>query len=312
MSDIVIDTVRASRDGHQFHEAWVARRALGLLLPRDGLCAIAVEGLSEEDSEDASAPAIEVADATFYFDGNASFERCSRMEITQFKYSIVGGDRPLRFSDAEKTLVKFSRAEIDFIARHGADLVHSKLTYLLFSNRPVSEHLVEALHALVIGTVPQSAGARGQYQQLCAAVPLRGDQLQHFASRVALVGRGGTLQDVEAANARMIADWSASDDLMAQARLGELRRLVRNKAGSVGQHNNLITQVDLLAALEVAEESDLLPTPQAFPDPGPVVDRDQIGDLVQKTAEANRWIVHASGGIGKTVFVQSLAARLGG
>jgi hypothetical protein len=27
-----VDSVRASRDGHQFHEAWVARRALGLLL----------------------------------------------------------------------------------------------------------------------------------------------------------------------------------------------------------------------------------------------------------------------------------------
>lgn len=46
-----VDSVRASRDGHQFHEAWVARRALGLLLPRFDLYGIAVEGLSEEDEE---------------------------------------------------------------------------------------------------------------------------------------------------------------------------------------------------------------------------------------------------------------------
>ena len=51
---MVIDTVRASRDGHQFHEAWVARCALALLLPRNGLYAIAVEGLAEEDEEDVS------------------------------------------------------------------------------------------------------------------------------------------------------------------------------------------------------------------------------------------------------------------
>ena len=60
-----VDNVRASRDGHQFHEAWVARRALGLLLPRFDLYGIAVEGLSEEDEEGAPAAAVEIADATF-------------------------------------------------------------------------------------------------------------------------------------------------------------------------------------------------------------------------------------------------------
>jgi hypothetical protein len=33
--DTPVDTVRPSRDGHQFHEAWVARYALGLLLSRN-------------------------------------------------------------------------------------------------------------------------------------------------------------------------------------------------------------------------------------------------------------------------------------
>jgi len=82
---VVIDTVRASRDGHQFHEAWVARCALALLLPRNGLYAIAVEGLAEEDEEDVSAATVEVADATLYFGNGASFEACSRMEIAQFR-----------------------------------------------------------------------------------------------------------------------------------------------------------------------------------------------------------------------------------
>lgn len=27
---LVVDTVRASRDGHEFHEAWVARKCLGV------------------------------------------------------------------------------------------------------------------------------------------------------------------------------------------------------------------------------------------------------------------------------------------
>ncbi|MGE0851869.1 MAG: hypothetical protein AB7O44_19965 [Hyphomicrobiaceae bacterium] len=75
MTAVAIDKVRASRDRHQFHEAWLARRALALLLPHDGLCAIAVEGLSEEDEEGASASTVEIADATFYFGAGASLQR---------------------------------------------------------------------------------------------------------------------------------------------------------------------------------------------------------------------------------------------
>jgi hypothetical protein len=83
-----VGSVRASKDGHQFHEAWVARRALGLLLPRFDLYGIAVEGLSEEDEEGAPAAAVEIADATFYDGNGKSFECCVRMEVAQFKYSI--------------------------------------------------------------------------------------------------------------------------------------------------------------------------------------------------------------------------------
>jgi hypothetical protein len=83
-----VDSVRASRDGHQFHEAWVARRALGLLLPRFDLYGIAVEGLSEEEEEGAPAAAVEIADATFYYGNGTSFESCARIEVAQFKYSI--------------------------------------------------------------------------------------------------------------------------------------------------------------------------------------------------------------------------------
>jgi hypothetical protein len=104
MSNKGLDKVRASRDGHQYHEAWLARRALGLLSPRDQVCGIAIEGLSVEDQDYVSDTAIEVADATFYFGAAASFEECSRLEITQFKYSIGRADDDFRFADAKKTL----------------------------------------------------------------------------------------------------------------------------------------------------------------------------------------------------------------
>jgi len=48
-----IDKVRASRDGHEYHEAWTARKALQLLLPSDNLVGIAVEGLQSDEQESA-------------------------------------------------------------------------------------------------------------------------------------------------------------------------------------------------------------------------------------------------------------------
>jgi hypothetical protein len=286
MVNVVIDTVRASRDGHQFHEAWVARCALALLLSRNGLCAIAVEGLAEEDEEDVSAATVEVADATFYFGNAASFEACSRMEIAQFKYSIGGQDNALRMADARKTLTKFAAAEADLTAQHGMAAVSAKVTYSLNTNRPISNGVLEALCAASRSEVPGSEDGKAQLDQLRSAVPLADAQFRSFASRIVLAGRMESLPDVERGNARTIADWSASDDVLAGARLGDLRQLVRDKAGSAGQRNNLITQVDILAVLRLSEEGDLLPTPQAFPEVGEIVKRAQLADFIKNVASA--------------------------
>jgi hypothetical protein len=213
MVDVPFDSVRASRDGHQFHEAWVARCALGLLLSRNELCAIAVEGLSEEDEDGASGATIEVADATFYFGNSASLEACSRMEIAQFKYSIALRDQALRMADARKTLAKFAAAEADFIAKRGGDEFTAKLTYSLNTNRPLSAGLLEAIRAASTGESPPSEDGKSQLDQLHATVPLVGDELRSFASRIVLVGRMTGLSDIERGNVRTIADWSASDDV---------------------------------------------------------------------------------------------------
>jgi hypothetical protein len=309
MADDVIDTVRASRDGHQYHEAWMARRALGLLLARDGLCAIAAEGLSVEDEEGASKGTLEVADATFYYGQQPTFDQSTRLEIAQFKYSVAREHVPLRFFDARKSIQKFVAAETDFITKHGEQPTREKLRFALITNRPITSDLNDALANAATGSVPSSKDAKNQYDQLCAAIPFQGDQLMAFAARVCFQGRAGGLGTVEALNARIIADWSASDDVLARARLGELERLVRKKAGTAGQGDNLIARVDVLGALRISHEDQLFPTPQAFPDPGQIVERGQVAEFVQRVGRTGRWIVHAAGGIGKTVFVQSIASR---
>lgn len=64
-----IDKVRASREGHTYHDTWIARVALELLVPPTTLSAIAVEGFSTEDAQIASAAASEIADLVRYRGG---------------------------------------------------------------------------------------------------------------------------------------------------------------------------------------------------------------------------------------------------
>ena len=311
MQEVAVETVRASRDGHQYHEAWLARRALGLLLPRNQLCGIAVEGLSVEDQKDANDATIEVADATFYFGKAPSFKNASRVEIAQFKYSIAKAEAKFLCADAKKTLEKFAETEADFISKPDKERITGKIFYTIYTNRPIAREFGEALASLARGTAPSEKQVRNQYDQLLAAISLTADRLKAFATKMSLVGGGDDLQSVEGGNATIIADWSASNDLLARARLGELRQLVRKKAGFAGQHDNIITNIDVLAALKIAHEDDLLPTPQAFAESGPIVEREQSRGFIDGLGSAGLWIVHAAGGIGKTVFVQSLASRLG-
>jgi hypothetical protein len=67
-----------TKDGHQFHEAWLERRALGLIFSRDGLCGITVEGLSKDIEEGAPSAAVEIADATFFYGERATFRYTGR------------------------------------------------------------------------------------------------------------------------------------------------------------------------------------------------------------------------------------------
>jgi hypothetical protein len=109
---VAIDKVRASRDGHAYHEAWAARTALELLVPTTTLTAITLEGFSSEDSPDLSSDAVEIADLVRYR-GGINLHTARAVETVQFKYSIARADVPMRAPDIRKTLAKFATTERD-------------------------------------------------------------------------------------------------------------------------------------------------------------------------------------------------------
>lgn len=299
------DSVRASRDGHEFHEAWLARKCLGLLLPKDDFVGLAIEGFSPGDQT--TAEANEIADAVLYYGKHASFEHARQVVVVQVKYSKAAEEKPFRAADAKKTLEKFARAYRSHKRQHGTERAREKLRFQLVTNRPILTELNDAILSLSTGTELHGT-AKTQAEQVKAACKLQGKDLAEFAGRLQMIGFTGDLRESKHRLAIALADWSPARDPMARIRLNSIRKLVRDKANLASQNRNVILRADILTALELQDEGDLLPCPASFPHVGPVVERRQLAETVVQISLLDRpMVIHADGGVGKTVFMNSIA-----
>ncbi|SEB25125.1 hypothetical protein [Variovorax sp. YR216] len=306
---IEIDKVRASKAGHAFHEAWAARTALELLPPSTDLTAITLEGFDERDEQSLGTGAVEIADLVRYH-GGTDVARAHRVTVVQFKYSIASADTAVRAADLASTLAKFAATDAELRATHGDDHVLDVVRYEFATNRPIHENLWKAIAAVVAGTRETGDIARqaGQIAEALKEYPHpSGDLLR----RLEIVGSKGSLTEAERAISTTLAAWSEPGDPDAEKRLLKLRNLIRIKAGPGSETDKRIDRVAVLAELEVEHEDRLYPTPDAFPEVEVVIQRDVLGDIATLAREAGLpLVVHAAGGMGKTVLMQGLADRL--
>ncbi len=305
-----VDKTRASREGHEYHEAWTARKALQLLWPDSELTAIAVEGPSPADQARASAQTVEVADITMYFGGSPNFEQAARTTFAQFKYSIANKDKDFRATNAKKTVEKFGKTYREYKRKYGVQAVQDKLDFQLITNQPISKSLLEAIDALA-SNAPRKGDVDKQATQFQAASGLSGKSVAAFARKFKLLGRTGNLPETKNELASLLVDWSATSDPIAAARLGKLRELVREKAGYAGTNRNLITRTDILAALQIGDPKDLLPCECGLPDIGAILEREQLADALARVSSMTApLLIQATGGVGKTVFMDTLATKM--
>jgi hypothetical protein len=303
------DDVRASRDGHTYHETWAARIALELLHPSTNLVAITMENFDVEDEPSMSDSATEIADLVRYR-GATAIDSASSVEVVQFKYSVARADVGVTASEIKTTLQKFASTDSDFVGKVGAERVDSVVRYEIATNRPFNPNLIAAFEGLIKSQVLEGDIAK-QAEYVKAALPTIGERLPNFLKRISLSGTQGTLIEARATVRRRLADWTKPNDPQTRQRLAELRELVRRKAGTEGEHNNKIERVDVLACLGVDHENDLFPAPGAFPDISKVVHRSALDDLIREIDNGVApLLVDAPGGMGKTILLQSLARRL--
>ena len=304
-----IDIVRASHDGHEYHEVWTARKALQLLWPDSDLKAIAVEGLSPIDQTSAPSEAMEIADIVLHYKGT-SFANSSKSTVVQFKYSTASSDTPFRASHAKKTIEKFAKTYKHLKNKLDVDGIKTKINFQLITNQPIYRPLLKAIDS-ISKNKPTSGEEKKQVDQFSKTAGLSKRNLADFASICRIIGQAGQLELSKDELRNVLIDYSATADNIASTRLGRLRELVHNKAGSGGSNNNLILKTDILAALGISDSKDLLPCESVPIDVGSVLERKQTENVLKILSSSEKLLlIHAAGGVGKTVFMNSLANKL--
>lgn len=298
--------VRPSRDGDQFHYLWAARRCLLLLPPDASLKAITVEGpsLSEAAPADRITTAEELIDVGEYY-GSENLEQATLIRYIQVKHSTLRADAAWTPSGLEKTLRGFAERYKAIQQRLGAEDLNGKLEFWFVSNRPVNTNFLEAVNDAADGVPARNSDI---LKKLKRFTNLEGVALAAFCKLLRLDERQEGLWDQRNILAQEVSSYLADADVDAPV---QLKELVTKKALSASAENPAITQIDVLRALKT-DENRLFPAPCLIKDLENVVPRDQESGLFVAIVQASGIpvIVHAAGGVGKSVFATRIKLGL--
>lgn len=298
--------VRPSRDGDQFHYWWAARRCLLLLSPGASLKAVTIEGVSP--SEAAAGGGIttgeELIDVGEYY-GSENLEQATLVRYIQVKHSTLRADQVWTPSELEKTLTGFAKRYRTLQESLNTVDLSSKLEFWFVSNRPISNDFLQTVRAAAEG-IPASHVKN--LQKLKEFTKLSGTALASFCKLLRLEGNQEGLWDQQNILLQDFSCYLVDADIDAPV---QLKELVTKKALSISADNPVITRMDVLRALKT-DESRLFPAPCLIKDLENVVSREQEPELFRAIVQANDIpvIVHAAGGVGKSVFATRIKLGL--
>jgi hypothetical protein len=297
--------VRPSRDGDQFHYLWAARRCLLLLSAQSDLVAISIEGFSQQErvGESPARAGEEVIDIAEYF-GSEEIKNARLVRYMQLKHSTVRAIEPWTASGLEKTITGFAKRFRELRENFSADALGSKLEFWFVTNRPIATDFAEAVADAATGASPRHPD---ELQKLERFTDLRGNALREFFKLLHFQDRQDDYWDQRNILFQEVGGYLPDADVDAPLNLKEL---VTRRALSEGETNPTITKMDVLRALHT-EENFLFPAPCLVNRLDTALSRAQEPALIQEIiGSTNAVIVHASAGVGKTVFATRIADGL--
>ncbi|MFJ5075208.1 hypothetical protein ACIP8Z_11475 [Streptomyces sp. NPDC088553] len=296
------DLLRASRDGDQFHYYWAARQALKLLLPGADLTAIAIEGVSHDDTEGRDGE--DVIDIAEYY-GAPGLHEANRVVYRQLKHSTTRATEEWTVSGLATTVSGF--AEKFRRIRLESPGLERKVAFEFLSNRPVRDSVLRAIGILAADGEPGACAHEVKFLKQYAGFSEDADGEAEFFKRLQVDPTAPSLLRLEGLFRLDLAGFlPGAPDVHPLL----LKEMIARRASSL-ETNHVVDRSTVLTTLGVPPER-VLPAPSLIDRPERVIVTPQtraIADDIVGSAQ-QPVIVHAAGGVGKSVLTTQIERNL--
>lgn len=289
-----VDSVRDSRAGDVFHYRWATRRCLRMINPKSKVKYVVIEGSSEPSL--AGEYVMDVTEYSESAEGNKE-----DIAYFQLKHSTKRVNQPFQLSELKNTIEGFANRFREY-ENHKPDRL-GQIAFSVITNRLIAKGFKDCIQAIAQGNSP----GKRQLNILKKYTQLTGEVLQRFCLSFELVDNESNYADQK-------------DELhfeMAAFFAGTVESIEINNVIALVQEQVLpnasgkITPEDILKRFGVSSRDNLFPAPTEFETLNKPIQREQHAELLTHIVNASEAIIiHAGGGVGKSVVCRQLASTL--
>lgn len=291
------ELVGYSRAGDVFHYRWAARRCLNMIHPKSQLSCIVIEGSLERKL--AGEYVIDIAE---YYSKNQD-SSISKIDYYQLKHTTVQKENPFTLSDLEKTIQGFAKRFKEQCLKKGSKPVFPSVTFSIITNRPVAGNLKKNISLIAKSGKPSKRFLKTfkKYSKL------NGKNLINFCKNLQFEDSEGDYDAQKYELHREIAQLVAG--VVDDPQIDTITAMVQEKV--LPNSKNKILREDVLKRFGVTSERSLFPAPPEFEKLENTISREHYQLLSDKILNSsNPVIVHAPGGVGKSICALEIAKNL--
>lgn len=285
------DLVAYSRAGDIFHYRWAARRCLGLVYPNGLVRSIVIEGSKENEKEGEY-----VVDVAEYYD-----EIINKKEIKyyQLKHTTVQKDSPFVLSDLKDTIEGFSKR----YTQHIIETNPPDFSFTIVTNRPIEDSF-----KLNISLLANNEVVNKRFRETIEKYTgFSSDKLSEFCKLLNFNDGEGDYNNQKDELRLEIAQLIAG--AVDNSQIESIVALVQERV--LPNSNGIISREDILKRFGISSEKDLFPAPAIWEQAENIIEREQHNELIKNISNSSYpVIVHAPGGVGKSVFCRQLIHSL--
>ncbi|GAA0075983.1 hypothetical protein UT300005_03610 [Clostridium sp. CTA-5] len=285
------DLVRFSRAGDTFHYRWAALRCLKMIHPLSKVNMITIE-----NSKEPKAAGEYIIDVAEY----VTTEKNEEIHYYQLKHTTVRKEDPFTLAKLEDSIKGFAERYLEHKKRKNSNNVY----FYVITNRLISQRMKNNL--LKIKDNKQCS--KQFMEKMKAYTKLDGTLLSDFCGRVRLLDGYGDYKE----------QWNTLYFEMGKLIAGQLEHpqvdtliaMIADKA--LPDSDGRVCAEDVLKRLGYASIQELYPAPPEFEELSNIVMREQYIDLMRKIERTDEnIIIHAPGGVGKSIFAKALEQAIG-